>query len=172
MRRPALLVVLALGNIFAGDQDDHVTSRPPYRLRIFANPENRAVLAYFSDLPAMRPAEFFCAACQFSFHKFSVLLEKYVQHRLSNQLRGCIPELRGAKAVHRQHCPGWTDHEIHDRVVLKYLAPLLLALSQRVSDAVVLGNEKGCQSDYCGTDRCFQADAASICVGQTGQEEG
>src|SRR5262249_37702394 len=107
-----------------------------YRLRSFANPENRAVLADFLDFPAVRAAEFFCANRQLSFNKFSVLLEKYFQHRLPNQLRGGIAKLRGAKAVYLEHWPGWPDHEIHRRIMFENLAPLLIAFSQRLRRAL------------------------------------
>src|SRR5205085_12479210 len=85
-RRHALLAAPALGDVFARDQDDHVIARPADGLSIFANPEHGAVLADFSDLPAMGTADFFYAGRQLIFDDLSVLLEKYVQHRFSDQL--------------------------------------------------------------------------------------
>src|SRR5260370_9111149 len=105
-------------------------------------------------------------------NELSIFLKKNRQHRLSDQLGGRIAELSGAKSVNRQHCPDWTDHEIHYRVVFEYFPPLLLTLSQRVRGAVALGNEKGRQPAYRGTDRCFNADAASLRLAETLQEEG
>jgi hypothetical protein len=51
-RRHTLLTVPALGDVFGCDQDDDLFVGLPYGLRIFANPEQRAVLADFSGLPA------------------------------------------------------------------------------------------------------------------------
>src|SRR5260370_14542498 len=84
-------------------------------------------------------------------NELSIFLKKNRQHRLSDQLSGRIAELSGAKSVNRQHCPDWTDHEIHYRVVFEHFPPLLLTLSQRVRGAVALGNEKGRQPDYSDT---------------------
>ena len=49
----------ALGDVFARNQDDRITARPPHSLGVFTNPDRRAILADFSDLPAMRTAEVF-----------------------------------------------------------------------------------------------------------------
>ena len=144
LRGTALLVAPALGDVFAGDQDNRIITSPPHGLSIFTNPDDPAVLADFSDLPVMRAAEFLYTDRQLSFNELPVLLEKDVQHGLSNQLGGGKAELSGAKAVHRQHRPDWTDDEIHHRVVFEDLPPLLLALSQRVLGALTIKGEKSC----------------------------
>src|SRR5690349_8682690 len=97
----------------------------------------------------MRTAEFFYAGRQLTLNEFSVLLKEYVEHRLSNQLGGRIAEFSGAEPVHRQHCPGWTDHEIHYGVVFKYFSPLLFTLSQRLLGALALGDVVAAHQHRC-----------------------
>src|SRR5947209_8582228 len=68
-RRHPLFGALALGDVFAGYQNDRVIARPPDGLAILTDPKNRAVLADFSDLPAMRTAKFLYAGRQLIFNE-------------------------------------------------------------------------------------------------------
>ena len=169
-RRHALLAELALGDVFAGNQDNRIIARPPHGLGIFAHPERRAVLADFADLPAMRTAEFAQAGRHMVGDQLPVFRKKNAQHRLSNQLGDRIAKLSGAKNVHRQHCAGWTDHEIHHGVVFEYFPPLLLAASQRFHGALALRNKKGRHPDYRYADPRF--DARDRWLDDTRQKEG
>ena len=60
-----------------------------------------------------------------------VFLEEDVQHGLADQSgRRRIAQLCGAKRIHVDHRSGRVDHEVHDRVVLEHLAPLLHGVAQ------------------------------------------
>ena len=57
--------------------------------------------------------------------------------------------MSGAKSIHRQDYPAGTDHEVHDRIVFEDFPPLLLALSQCLLGAFLLGNVVAGNHDRC-----------------------
>ncbi|MEY9291412.1 hypothetical protein ABH979_004486 [Bradyrhizobium ottawaense] len=59
-----------------------------------------------------------------------VFLEEDVQHGLADQLGRRVAQLCGAKRIHVEHRSGRIDHEVHDRIVLEHLAPLLHGVTQ------------------------------------------
>src|SRR5271157_2120812 len=61
-----LFCALALGDVFACDEDDHVAARPLDSLGAFAYPQRRAVLADLLGLPGVQLTEPFQAEVQVS----------------------------------------------------------------------------------------------------------
>ncbi len=120
-----ILRLLALGDVFAGDQHDRRAVAARHRLGVFTDPENRAVFADLADLPGVRLVHGFQAQPYALTDEVAVFLEKDVQHGLAGQLGRRVTQLCGAKRVHVEHRPGRIDHEIHDRIMLEHLAPLL-----------------------------------------------
>ena len=120
-----VLGLLALGDVLASDQNDQLAVGPPHGLGIFTHPQHRAVFPDLANLPGVGLVDGLEAEPDAFADEVMVFFKEDVEHGLADQLFRRVAELCGAERVDVQYGARRLDHEVHDRVMLEHLAPLL-----------------------------------------------
>ncbi|MEY9244778.1 hypothetical protein ABIF27_005433 [Bradyrhizobium elkanii] len=116
----------SLRDIFAGDKDNGLLIRPEHSFGAFTYPQDRAVLPDLLDVPSARLSD----VLQARPNARAILLEKYLQHGLTDQFSTSIAELCRAECIDVEDSAGFIDHEVHGWIVLEDGAPPLFAILQ------------------------------------------
>ena len=119
---------LAQCDVLAGDQHDATAIDSAHRLCRLAHPDDGAIATDLADLPAHDLAEMLKACGERLLYGLPLGFRKHLQHCLANQLVNRVSKLIGSVGIDGEHRPPRIHHEVHGRVVLKDISPLLLAL--------------------------------------------